>query len=368
MNNEPENCVFHKYIKSINVSLGIYLGAIFLIGQTLTADAFTIDFNYDYDTNNFFFDDPGVSGDDGELRRNSLEEAANYYETYISDDFAAITNNPSSTTGIGYDWGGVLNTWTASFSHPVTGNTENITDFTVAANTITIFAGGKSFSDDTLGQGGTGGFSVTKVLNGSGDVLNQDFIDLVTARGEIGALESSPTDIGLWGGSITFDNDSDVNGTAYIWNNDLNSTPASGEVDFLSVAIHELGHVLGFGGNSWNTNVSSGEFIGTQTVTSYGSNVPLSGSSHWAEGLTSIAIDRTPNQEVALDPSLTIGSRKLLTELDYSGLKDIGWEVSEEALDIQPVPFEFSPGLGILLTCGFFGILKTRHAWQNRKK
>ena len=246
-------------------------------------------------------------------------------------------------------------------------------DFYLAADSITIFAGGRPLSGSTLGEGGTGGVGYSIIKDGEDNVLNQDFIDLIIARGEAGALAANPTDIGLWGGSITFDNDGDVDGTAYIWNNEINSTPGTGEIDFLSVAIHELAHVLGFGGSSWQTNIDfgNGTFNGTNAVNSYGSNVPLSDTGHWLEGLTSTAIDGTPDQEVALDPSLNsingVGQRKILTELDYSGLADMGWEVSSDALNIQPVPFEFSPGLGILMMCGFFSILKAHNIWKERR-
>ncbi len=368
--------VKNKSGRVINLSLGFAFGSAFLIGKNPQAQAFMIDFNYDYDTNYFFSDNPGIDGDDGELygatRKATLEEAGRYYTDYISDTLDAIVVDTNSPTGIGYEFqyqDGAeikdgINTWTTSFFNPATGATETKTDLTLAADTITIFAGGRSFSGSTLGQGGTGGYTVFGTIN---------FFNLITARGEDGILDDNnpgqllekPTDIGLWGGSITFDNDGDAGGIAYNWNNDFNSTSATGEVDFLSVAIHEIAHVLGFGGASWQTNISNGTFIGTNAVNSYGSPVPLYETAHWQDGITSTAIDGTPNQDAALDPSITGNERKLLTELDYSGLADMGWEVSANALNIQPVPFEFSPGFGILLMCGFFGILKVRNAWKN---
>ena len=356
----------NKYKKIINLSVGFTGGSTFLIGKTIRTEAFNIAFDYTYDTNNFFSD---------QTRKNALEQAASYYETYISDDLQAIVIDDGSNTNssaIGFNFSYLdennqvqngTNTWTTSFFDPATGNTNTITDFTLAADTITIFAGGQNLSGSTLGEGGAGGIS-----SSFGTV---DFINLISSRGETGALDANPTDIGLWGGSITFDNDGVIDtGTetiSYNWHYDTSTEPASDEVDFLSVAVHELGHVLGFGGSSWQTNVSNGEFTGTNAVNSYGSNVPLSDPGHWLDGITSTAIDGTLNQEVSLDSNITIGTRKILTELDYSGLADIGWEVSQNALNVQPIPFEFSPGLGILLMCGVFGSLKARNAWKNRK-
>lgn len=362
--------------KVINLRLGLAFGSAFLIGKTRQVEAFTIDFNYDYDTNYFFTDNPSKDDDDGELygatRKATLEEAARYFEDYISDTLDAIVVDTNSPTGIGYKFKyqegeeikDGFNTWTTSFFNPATGNIETKTDFTLAADTITIFAGGRDLEGSTLGQGGTGWIINTETHPTFG---TSEFINLIKARGEAGALLDNPTDIGLWGGSITFD-------TQTNWENDFNATLEVGEIDFLSVAIHELGHVLGFGGDSWQTNVNqeNNTFTGTNAVTSYGdSPVPLYETAHWQEGLTSTAIDGTPDQEVALDPTYNIvngqGTRKLLTELDYSGLADMGWKVSADALNIQPVPFEFSPGFGILLTCGFFGILKVRNIWKNCK-
>ena len=39
----------NKWKSLINLSLGVTLGSIFFVGKTLRTEAFTIDFNYDYD-------------------------------------------------------------------------------------------------------------------------------------------------------------------------------------------------------------------------------------------------------------------------------------------------------------------------------
>jgi hypothetical protein len=176
------------------------------------------------------------------------------------------------------------------------------------------------------------------------------FVNTVKARGQTGALgaAATQTDFGPWGGSLSFDN-------TVTWNSD-GGAPASGENDFLSVAIHELGHLLGYGSaDSWNNLVSSNTFTGTNSVGVYGSNVPLAGNSHWSNTLSGVP-------EPALDPSLTVGNRKVLTELDYAGLADIGWQTS------TAVPFEFSPGLGIMLMSGLFGIKRAGKITKNRQQ
>jgi hypothetical protein len=43
---------------------------------------------------------------------------------------------------------------------------------------------------------------------------------------------------------------------------------------------------------------------------------------HWADGT------RYGAGEASLDPTLLLGTRKLTTELDFAGLKDVGWQVT----------------------------------------
>lgn len=330
--------------------------------KTVPVNAFSIDFDYTYDTNNFF--DPNTTA--GQDRRNTLTQAGQYYTNYISDSLSAIENNSSSRDGIGFG----SNTWTASFFHPGTGNQQTIADLTVPADTITIYAGGRDFS--SLGLGGTGGFTTA-----SG---TQEFVDLIKGRGQAGALTDPETDIGLWGGSIAFDTNIVVNvndtPTNFDWHNIVEPTQddtlESNEFDFLSVALHELAHVFGYTSNldsSWGSNISSGtnNFTGANSLAVYQAEsaasatfVPLENGSlsHWQNGTDSFTL-AGDLQETALDPNIANGQRKYLTNLDYAGLEDIGWDVNTAT-----VPFEFSPSLGILVVAGMFG---TKKAWNARK-
>ncbi|MGK7950306.1 MAG: hypothetical protein AB4368_16370 [Xenococcaceae cyanobacterium] len=333
------------------------------IGQIQRAEAVGITFDYTYDTNNFF--DPNTTV--GQQRRTTLTQAGNYFTDYISDSLLAIENNPSSPTGIGYG----SNTWTADFFHPGTGSIQSITNLTVPTDTIIIYAGGRDF--DPLGEGGRGGFTIPPGTT-------TEFTNLIKGRGQDGALTDTKTDIGLWGGSIAFDTniviDIDDTPTNFDWHNTVEITeenPLSfNEYDFLSVAIHELAHVFGYTStldSSWGRHITPNttEFTGPESLAVYQAEtdpsatyVPLeSGSlSHWQDGTTSFTLDGD-SQEVALDPNIFNGQRKLLTNLDYAGLEDIGWDVNTAT-----IPFEFSPSLGILVVAGMFG---TKKVWNARK-
>ena len=248
----------------------------------------TVRFDYSYDDNGFF---------DVQQRRDLFESAVDSVVSRLDDDLGAITPIGS-------------NTWSASFNHPATGAWTSVENPSIAANEIVIYAGGRNLGG-TLGVGGPGGFSAS----GTGA-----FLDVVRARGEGNVSGGSANEFGPWGGAISFNTTKD-------WH--FGETTAGlgfNQSDFYSVAVHELGHLLGIGtADSWDRLISGGQFTGLASVAEYdgSGNVPLSGDlSHWAEGTTE------SGQEVALDPTITNGTRKLFSELDFAALDDIGWQLS----------------------------------------
>jgi hypothetical protein len=298
-----------------------------IVGQAQSSYAINFRFDYTYDDNssNKFFDSGTTLG---QSRRATLNEAATYFSSF-TDNLSAI--NPSGN-----------NTWTPKITNPVTGTTnESVSGLqNISANEIVVFVGARDL-DGSLGLGGPGSSSISYEVNPTGLA----FKDTVKARGQSGALNSPATDFGPWGGSLSFDN-------TVTWNSDLDA-PASNENDLLSVAIHELGHLMGAGtAPSWDSNISGSDFTGTNSVAAFGGNVPLStDGAHWADGTTSTV--NGISQETAMDPTITEGTRKLFTQLDYAGLKDVGWETAS-------VPFEFSPGLGMVLVGGLYGLNKAK--------
>jgi hypothetical protein len=270
----------------------ITAGAIFLAASQ-SASAITINFDYSYDGG--FFSGVNIS------RQSILNEAGHLLSSRLTDNLAAITSSG-------------INQFAAVFTRPDTGSLTTLSNFNVAADALTVFVGGRALGG-SLGLGGPGGYNI------SGE---QNFVNTMPQRGQPGATNTpSATDFAPWGGQISFNSSSN-------WYFD--STPSTTESfsgnDFYSVALHEISHVLGIGiADSWNNKVSGNNFTGTNSVAAFSGNVPLaSDHAHWKEGTQSTVMGVF--QEAMMDPTLTTGTRKLPTQLDFAALKDVGWQVT----------------------------------------
>lgn len=279
---------------------GLVLG---LFGLTPT-QALLINFDYSYDTIGFYTTEAKAT----------LANVSSLYENLISMRLDAII--PS---------GG--NTWTMDFNNPSTGTPLTLSDQTVAENTILIFLGSQDLGGSQLGYGGHGGYSSFGSTNWNNNVAY---------RGNTDA--QAGTAFSLWGGAISFNN------TA-TWNLTL-APPTAGQNDFYSVAIHEIGHVLGFGSSTiWDDQISGTTFTGAASTTENGGvNPQLSpGLDHWASSINSPTVNGAVSQQTAFSPSITTGTRKDLTQLDLAGLQDLGWQVIPEPSALTLI------GLGILV-------------------
>ena len=264
------------------------------VGGSPTAGPLSIRFDYSMDALGFFA---------SQERRNSLQFAANSIISKFSDQLTAI-----QPTG--------LDQWTAKFLNPATGAQDTRNNLVIPANEILIFAGARGLNSGELGRGEKGGFSASST--------SQAFVDAVRARGQTGALSSTATDFGPWGGTVAFSSTAN-------WHFGLTTDGLdSNEFDFVSVASHELLHSLGFGlANSWNAKVSGG-FTGVNSVAISGkSPVPLNDVSHWAVGTIS------NGQPAAMSPESLNGQRRLLTRLDFAGMQDIGWQLIPQQVQVN---------------------------------
>ena len=263
------------------------------------AGALTFQFDYSYDTG--FFTNPSVNPQAGAARA-ALEYAAKSFEM-LTDDLAEIRSEDP------------CDLWDRWFYRPDTGAWTSIPGEVIPARTLVVFVGAQDMGE-TLGWAGPGSTS-------SEQYYSEDWPFTFRYRRQAGAPLAMPTDFGPWGGSISFN-------SATQWRFDLDDPPAASEDnDFLSTAWHEMCHLLGYGtAESWHkTYADAGklEFHGPASVAAHGGVVPLADDAHWGAGIESTVGGEL--QEAALDPNLTVGTRKRLTALDLAGLEDIGWEM-----------------------------------------
>lgn len=249
-----------------------------------------IQFDFTYDTAGFFSNAGSTD---------ALNAAAAVFETRLADSLTAITSSGS-------------NNFSTLFFNPSNPSGPDVTlgAQSVAADVIRVYVGGANLGDGVLGLGGPGGYGC------SGSV---SFCSNAPSRGQGTVTGSGATDFAPWGGSISFDNASTD------WHF---GTTTSGldfnEFDFYSVAVHELGHVLGFGtADSFDALIDGNNFVGLNAGT-----VPLLAGdlAHWAEGTQGLV--NGVLQEAAMSPSIANGERKYFTDLDFAALQDIGWEVT----------------------------------------
>jgi len=328
----------------IAVPIGIYTATTPLFAINVSVD-------YTYDTSDFF----GAGNPDGAMAgamaRNSLEAAAGYYSEILTDTFSSIHTPATFYSGT---FAGVFTwQWQLDFPNPYTGVTTTLYDQTIAEDEYRIYVGARSLSGSTLGEGGPGGWGWSGIPSGGGYTLEEineinsitdEFADAVAFRGEASGFAN-------WGGALTFDSDGSTN-----WHYDHTTLPAAGESDFLSVAIHDIGHSLGLGAsNTWDGLSSGTSFLGSIAVAEYGGPVPLdcdgSCTGHWKEGTASVIHGTSTPQEAAMNPVVMLGKRSHLTDLDAAALADIGWSVS------AVVP---EPNSAVLMLLGITLIMRRR--------
>ncbi|BAN35230.1 peptidase M10A and M12B matrixin and adamalysin [Sulfuricella denitrificans skB26] len=282
------------------------------------AAAISITFDYSYDTSGFF---TGHTD-----RQTLLNQAASEFTTRLQDNLTAIT---SVTSGRPRD----LASFNPNFFNPQTGADTTLSNYSIAADNLVVFVGAQNFGTSILGQGGPGGYSAS------------GFSSL-----ELNRNQSTTTDFGPWGGAISFSSTAN-----WYFDQDATTTESFSGYDFYSVAVHELGHVLGFGtAPSFGNLVVNNQFTGIASSALYGGSVPMNDSGHWQSGLTSTVNGVT--QEVSMDPYISANQRKHFTELDFAGLQDMGWQVSP----VTAVPVPAAVWLFLSGLAGLFGFSRRR--------
>jgi PKD repeat protein len=242
--------------------------------------------DYSLDANNFF---------QANERRVLLQTVLDSIASRFSDSLSAIQPQGSEY-------------WEARFKNPSNGADVSRRNLPVAANELVVFVGARALS---VGEGGLGNRGGTFVSS-----TRQQFVDTVRARGQTGALANPATDVGPWGGAITFDTTKN-----WYFGTDPNGM-GSNQLDFVTVAAHEFLHVLGFGTtDSFNNKLINNKFTGTAARAEYGSDVPMADPDHFANNLS------YRGRRPIMVPSLGNAERLLPSRLDLTAMHDIGWRL-----------------------------------------
>jgi hypothetical protein len=323
------------------------LQTVLIAGSAL---AINITVDYRYDTNGFF--DPVLF----QHRRDALTAAADRFSGVITETLtAASLQNNSTDPRIGFTHPG---TGMANYQvSPATdsGNDALVTagggspanhyrgPWSIAANEWILYAGARPLS--SAAEGGTGtGLNFTTVFNSGSSHLNRGF-----------RSSGSVNNLPVWGGVVSFDNDSTN------WHFDPATMPPAGSTDFYSIALHEIGHVLGLssGWNEWTSKTSGVQFLGPNAVATYnGDNgTSLTGlnqvsvpNRHWQDGAYDSRIFQNANphlvatvgtgnlQDLLMEPTANFTGairRFELTNVDVAALRDIGWSTVPQ-IEVQP--------------------------------
>ncbi len=242
-----------------------------------------INIDYRFDTNGFF-DDP--------IRKATLESAVQVWENLLHDDF------PTVSAGIQF-----------TIKNPQTGLSETII-LDSDIHDLLIFVGSQSppFGENgnAIGRGGpTGGdASGTIFFNRLHSSNFEPWVGQISFDPSPNFTNGQPTD---WFFDTTLDTSDDL---------PVNSS------DFFSTALHEIGHVLGFGtASSFQQQVSNGFFTGKNALNLNSSN-PIPLESDFAH----IQSDFSLNNESILLVSANQG-RVFPSQVDLAILADIGYEI-----------------------------------------
>lgn len=317
-----------------------------------SARAINIKVSYSYDTNNFF---------NTQQKKDALQAAADRFSGIITETLSASTLTDSTIdprigfthpgTGDSYEISAANSLATDALGTP-TGScpschpaNEYRGSWSIPANDWILYAGGRPLSSSA--EGGTGtGFNFSTVFTNGSSHLNRGF----RASGSVNNLP-------VWGGSISFD-------TGTTWHFNPNTTPVGGSVDLYSIALHEIGHVLGLSSDwiEWASLSSSGQFFGNQAVAAYNADNGTTRTSlnldstsnpptpHWRDGSYDSRIFQNANpklvatvgagnlQDLLMEPIAHFTGtvkRFELTNVDVGALVDLGWSVVPQ-IDIQP--------------------------------
>ncbi|BAU67378.1 hypothetical protein STA3757_47950 [Stanieria sp. NIES-3757] len=242
-----------------------------------------IKFDYRFDTEGFF---------NNSQKKAALEKAGAIWSSLLKDDFQAIP--------VGVEF---------TVTNPTTrnGTLEKIV-LKQEIDDLLIFVVTNNFGNQSNQLTTTGILGEAKVdgFDLQGDIFQRRISNNFRGQGAVTNFEP-------WTGTMTFNNKID-------WDFNLNN-PNPQKIDFISVALHEIGHILGFGTSAiFNKIGADGKFDGVNALAvNQGKPIPLEPNlNHVKEGF---------NQNTVLLDPLNNPGRNLPTRIDLALLADIGYQI-----------------------------------------
>ena len=287
-----------------------------LVGNASLHAAIDIIFDYSYDEGNYF----------GDEQRYIMEQVAYVFESRMGgESFSGY--RPNEDLGLTTITGAKLyfdNPTTDSNVQPDIGSTTDDGNVIGRQDELIIFLGARSH-----------GFSSSSVLASAGATGRSGFSgsssDITAFVSALNAKNSSSNWEPIAGVS-------QVNSTkTFYFDTDLtthNDAVNSGKIDFYSVMVHEIGHIMGFNtNNAWNANKSGNFWTGANAKAEYNNqNVPLYSTPHWdlftPSGALNPAFVKCACHPSML-PSISDNKRTSFSDLDFALLKDIGYDISD---------------------------------------
>ncbi|MBN2589641.1 MAG: NF038122 family metalloprotease, partial [Sedimentisphaerales bacterium] len=298
-----------------------------------------------------------------QLAIDAFQEAADLLSAIFTDDI--IVNIDIDFTGIS---SGILGT--SSFSMislsyssflDALNNDESSSNDTLAVSNLTTSSSLDVYINRTSNNP-NGSESSIPYLDDDSDA-NNNRIRITTANAKaLGLLDAGST---ATNATITFN-------SQYTWDFDRSDGIAPGSIDFVGVALHEICHALGFSSGvdildanpgmadnlytyinpldlfrfsddsisagadiDWTADTRSKFFSidgGSTSLATFSTGIVFGDgyeNSHWENGL-GIGI---------MGPTLTIGQQKNLTIIDTLALDVIGWDVSDNNITVQDLPY-----------------------------
>jgi hypothetical protein len=261
-----------------------------------------IKFDYRFDTEGFFTEE----------KKAALDKAAEIWSNSLQDDFTEVP------PGIEF-----------TIQNPQTGATETIVlEETVDDLIIFVGAASEPFNGVTTEIDNSQAQAQYHGNDAQGDIFQRRISSDFRASGAV-------TDFEPWVGTISF-----TTNPGSEWDFSLNN-PDPEKLDFISVALQEIGRVLGVGtAPIFDVLAAEGGFAGVNaTEANDGNPIPL------ADSLDYLAAEFT-GESLLLDSEIVSG-RRSLSELDLAILADIGYQI--QGLTKQGLIPEISTAEGELI-------------------